>query len=99
MASNSLGVADHCQQMTGRQRVIGIVANTDFVREQEWVCYRPAKLVAVFGFGAPMNTAVSRDFLCCAVDTARRLVVEEAVGLFVEDILADHPAPVMSVSR
>ena len=76
MPGDPLGVADHGQQMTGRQRVLAVVAYADFVRKQEGIRDRPAELVAALGLGAPMDTAVSCDLVGNAVYVSRRLVVE-----------------------
>ena len=47
--SHPLGVADHRQQVTGRQPFLAVVPNTDLLRQEEGIDNGSAKLVSVLG--------------------------------------------------
>jgi len=92
------GVADHRQEVTGRQPFMDGVTHADLLGQQVRVGDRPAKLVAPLGLGTPVDAAVTLDLLWSSIDRPRRVVVEQAIDLFVEDELTDQPAPVGRVA-
>ena len=48
---------------------------------------------------APVDTTVTTDSIGGAVDLPRRLVVQQAIGLLAENVLADDPASIVGRRR
>ena len=99
MPGDPLGVAHHRQQVTSRKRFLAVVPNTDLLGQEEGISDGATELVAVLGLRAPVDPAVTTDIVRVSVDFPGRLVIQKTIRLLAKDILADHPATVVGVSR
>ena len=99
MPGDPLGIANHGQQMAGRQGFLAVVTDTDLFWQEKGISNCPTELVAALGLGTPVNAAVPGDLIGGTVNSARWFVIEQAIDLLVENKLTDHPASVMRVPR
>ena len=94
-----LGVAHHRQKVSSRKPFLAIVTDTDLLGQEEGISDGAAELVAVLGLRAPVDPAVTTNIMCGSVDLPGRLVIQKTIRLLAENILTDHPAAVVGVSR
>ena len=99
MPGDPLGVAHHRQEVTSRERFLAVVPHTDLLGQKEGISDGAAELVAVLGLRTPVDPAVTSDIVRVSVDFPDRLVIQKTIRLLAENILTDHPATVVGVSR